>query len=106
RRSSSSSQRWASISRSSSPSARAGRRKLNSRRKKRSSSAMLGLGTEQPVHQAGQSPPALGLLLQGPDAGAGEPVVLGVAVVRRLLPVARDPPLLLEANQGRVERPL
>jgi hypothetical protein len=46
----------------------------------------LSLLREQPIDQAGEPPPSLGLLRQRPRAGFRDAVVLGVAIVLRLPP--------------------
>ena len=61
---------------------------------------------EQFVHQTREPAPSARLFLERPDAGSGDRVVLGVAVVLRLLPRPFDPPLLFEPDQRRIQRAL
>src|SRR5687767_3127816 len=106
---SSSSRRWASISRASSRSARLERNNETNRSRKRRAGPMDGLPLvfeQELVDQAREPAPALGLARQLALAGLGEGVVLGVAVALGLPPGALDPALLLEANERRIQRAL
>jgi hypothetical protein len=62
--------------------------------------------TQQLFDEAGQLAPALGFLPERFQAGFGDGVVFRFPAVFRLIPFALDPALLLQTNQGRIERAL
>src|SRR5678816_56399 len=63
-------------------------------------------GAQELFDRDDESPPALGFGAECFAAEGGQAVVLGAAVVVREAPFAVDPLLLLEALEGRIQRPL
>src|SRR5262245_41457741 len=61
---------------------------------------------EQPIDGAGECLPGLSLVSRPTPAFGGERVDLGPAAVLRGAPGRRDPALVLQPIEGRVERPL
>ncbi len=62
-----------------------------------------GLLRQQTVENARHLAPAVGFFLESFEAGFGDGVVLGLAIVFGGAPVGVDPAILLEAQQGGVE---
>src|SRR5439155_15722696 len=61
---------------------------------------------EDALDQLGHGVPGLGFRTQSAAPGRGEPIVPGLALVLRFPPLAGNPPLVFQAIQGGIERPL